>query len=277
MKDRFFKLQGGIIAYTDYGDGQPVLLIHGSASSRRIWRPLAERLAPFHRVVAPDLFGYGETWSRPRDAEDIGIVHAAIEMLGRPVHLVGHSYGGALALQAALQYAPRLASLTLIEPVAFQLLRTPQDRQYYAEIEALASRHIELAQDGLLQACADLFMGYWIGHDAWVTMPNEARERIARTMPKVAVEWRTLARMPYALDICRRLHVRTLLVRGTRTVLPARRVVDRLLDALPDGDLVEIEGAGHMSPLTHGAAVAEAIQRHIESGRVEALFGDAAA
>jgi pimeloyl-ACP methyl ester carboxylesterase len=96
-------------------------------------------------------------------------------------------------------------------------------------------------------------------------------------MPKVAAEWKARARVAHSLDACRRLRIPTLLVRGTQTVLPAWRVIDRLLQTLPDRELVEIEGAGHMSPLTHATVVAEAIEQHIGSSCVEALFDDAAA
>jgi len=266
-------IRDAIVAYTDVGQGPPVLLVHGSAASRRFWRALVERLAPRYRVIAPDLLGYGESaWHSGIRATDLDVVSAFARAVGEPLHLVGHSYGGALALRAARDLGSRLASLALIEPVAFDLL----DGAARAEIEAVAGRHLELVADGELEACAAHFMGYWIGSDAWAAMPAEPRARIVATMPKIAAEFRLLFRHPEALRTYRRLRVPTLLVRGTRTTLAAHQVVERLTATLPQCDLVAIEGAGHMAPLSHPDAVNAALETHLAQSEAETLF-DAAA
>jgi pimeloyl-ACP methyl ester carboxylesterase len=265
------------VAYTDVGQGPPVLLVHGSAASRRFWRALVERLAPRYRVIAPDLPGYGESaWHAGARATDLDVVSAFARAVGEPLHLVGHSYGGALALRAARDLGPRLASLALIEPAAFDLLDPRGDAAALAEIEAVAGRHLELVVEGELEACAAHFMGYWIGADAWAAMPVETRGRIVQTMPKIAAEFRVLFRHPEALRTYRRLRTPTLLVRGTRTTLTADRVVARLAATLPQCDLVEIDGAGHMAPLSHPDAVNAAIETHLAQSEAETLF-DAAA
>lgn len=266
-------IRDAVVAYTDVGQGPPVLLVHGSAASRRFWRTLVERLAPRYRVIAPDLPGYGESaWPPGIRATDLDVVSAFARAVGEPLHLVGHSYGGALALRAARDLGSRLASLALIEPAAFDLL----DGAERAEIDSVAGRHLELVVEGDLEACAAHFMGYWIGADAWAAMPAETRARIVGTMPKIAAEFRTLFRHPEALRTYRRLRAPTLLVRGTRTTLTAHRVVERLAATLPQSDLVEIQGAGHMAPLTHADAVNAAIETHLAQSEAETLF-DAAA
>lgn len=265
------------IAYRDVGHGPPVLLVHGSAASGSFWRALVERLAPSCRVIAPDLLGYGESaWHAGARATDLDVVGAFAHAVGEPLHLVGHSYGGALALRAARELGSRLASLTLIEPVAFDLLDPRGDAAALAEIEAVAGRHLELVASGELEACAAHFMGYWIGPDAWAAMPAETRARIVATMPKIAAEFRLLFRQPETLRAYRRLRVPTLLVCGTRTTLAAHRVVERLAATLPECELFEIRGAGHLAPLSHPGAVNEAIATHLARSEAETLF-DAAA
>ncbi len=271
-------IRDAVIAYTDVGRGPAVLLVHGSAASRRFWRGLAERLAPRYRVIAPDLIGYGESspWQAGARATDLDVVSAFARALGEPLHLVGHSYGGALALRTARDLGARLASLALIEPTAFDLLDARGDAGALVEIESIAGRHLELVADGDLEACAAHFMGYWIGPDAWAAMPDETRSRIVRTMPKIAAEFRLLFRHPGALGAYRRLRAPTLLVRGTRTTLAAHAVVARLAATLPQCDLVEIAGAGHMAPLSHPDAVCAAIETHLVQSEAETLFGAAA-
>jgi pimeloyl-ACP methyl ester carboxylesterase len=266
-----------VVAYTDVGQGPPVLLVHGSATSGRFWRALVERLTPRYRVIAPDLPGYGESaWHPQARATDLDVVSTFAHAFGEPLHLVGHSYGGALALRAARDLGPRLASLVLIEPAAFDLLDPRGDAPALAQIEAVAGRHLELVLEGDLEAGAAHFMGYWIGPEAWAAMPAETRARIVRTMPKIAAEFRTLFRHPEALRNYRHLRVPTLLVRGTRTTLAADRIVARLAATLPQRDLVEIAGASHMAPLSHPDAVNAAIETHLAQCEAETLF-DAAA
>ena len=256
------------LAYTDEGAGPPVILVHGSASSRGQWRAVVLDLVPRYRVLAPDLHGYGGT-AAPAALEglafddEVELVEALADLAGGEVHLVGHSFGGAIALRAASLRPERVASLVLIEPTAVHLLHLLGEEAAWREIEAVALRHIALADAGDLAACADHFLGYWIGLDAWRAMAVEARARIVQTMPKVAQEWRMALAGTDRYESVAAAGIPTLLVRGTRTKPAARAVVELLRDQLPHASLVEIEGAGHMSPLTHAAEVNAAIEQHL--------------
>src|SRR5689334_11612486 len=113
--------------FRESGSGPAVLCLHCSASTSGQWRPLMERLADRYRVIAPDLYGCGKSpaWpgERPMWIEDeIAFLAPAFERADKRFHLVGHSFGGAVALKAALGLKPRLASLVLYEPVLFAVL-----------------------------------------------------------------------------------------------------------------------------------------------------------
>ena len=101
----------------DSGQGEAVLCLHSSTSSSRQWIPLMERLAANHRVLAPDLCGQGRNTGPGGggDAleEDVGLIEALAGNL--PVHVVGHSYGGAVALRYTMRHPARVRSLTLYE------------------------------------------------------------------------------------------------------------------------------------------------------------------
>jgi pimeloyl-ACP methyl ester carboxylesterase len=271
------KIKDATIAYTDAGRGDTVLALHGSASSRRMWQPLVERLAARYRVVAPDLIGYGGStpWRENLQATDYDVVATFARELGCPLHVVGHSYGGALALRAAVASGSRVTSLALIEPAAFLALDRVADRAAFGEIEAVASRHLELVAEGDLDASAAHFMGYWLGAETWAGMPGETRARLTATMPKIASEFRLLFRDRDRYD-ARRMRGPALLVRGSRTTLAANAVFDRLAATLPNVDLVEVANAGHMLPVTHAERVNAAIETHLAQAEAETLF-DAAA
>ena len=138
------------IAYDDAGPenakAAPVLLLHASGASRRQWRSFVEAESARRRCVAPDRIGYGETADRSGRASSMVREMAVVDQLralaGGPVHLVGHSYGGAVAAAYAQAHAGDLLSLTLIEPVLFHLLRYHGPSAQWDEIARLASSHI---------------------------------------------------------------------------------------------------------------------------------------
>jgi pimeloyl-ACP methyl ester carboxylesterase len=84
----------------------------------RQWRKLGQRLAPTHDVLAPDLIGYGgDPWPPGKPFHFGQDVERLAGLLDRPADVVGHSYGGLLALQLALAQPERVRSLALYEPV----------------------------------------------------------------------------------------------------------------------------------------------------------------
>jgi pimeloyl-ACP methyl ester carboxylesterase len=256
--------------YREAGTGEPVVLLHCSSGSSAAWLPVMEHLGQGYRVLAPDLLGYGQSAPWPRHAAlppdgELGVVEALLNAAGRPAHLVGHSYGGAVALSAARRFPGRVASLTLIEPVAFHLLRRADEPDGWREVAALAERHLALVGEGHDAAAAEAFIAYWMGPKAWYQMPDAARDSAVRTAAKVAAEWRLMFAASDNLDAIAGIETPTLLVCGGRTRTPARGVVEILRQALPRARHYEIADAGHMSPLSHPAAVAEAIRRHAGS------------
>jgi lipase len=150
----------------------------------------------------------------------------------------------------------------LIEPVAFHLLRGADQPDGWREISALAERHIALVDDGQDAVAAEFFMAYWMGPDAWQYLPEAMRNSVIRTMPKVAAEWRLMFATYDDLGRIAEIDLSTLLVCGGRTREPARRVIEILQASLPDACHLEIADAGHMSPISHPMAAADAIRRH---------------
>lgn len=255
--------------YREAGTGEPIVLLHCSSGSSGAWASVVSHLEDY-RVLAPDLLGYGRSAPWPRHAPlgpdaELGVVEALLEVAGRPVHLVGHSYGGTVALNAARRYPRWVASLTLIEPVAFHLLRRADEPDGWREVAALAERHLALVGEGRDAAAAEAFVTYWTGPKGWQAMSDAARDGTARSAPKVAAEWRRMFAAEDDRDAIAGIEAPTLLVCGGRTRTPARRVVEVLRRALPHSLHHEIAGAGHMSPLTHPVEIAEAIRRHVVS------------
>ena len=110
---------GWNIDYIEAGKGPPVLLIHSSVSGNQQWRSLTEALKDRHRVLAVNLFGYGDTTPWPENAvqtlaDHSDLVLALCSNSRGPVFIVGHSFGGSVALKAALRLGHKVAGLVLL-------------------------------------------------------------------------------------------------------------------------------------------------------------------
>ena len=117
--------------YEEEGSGTPVLLIHGFGASTYTWRHIAPALARDHRVIAVDLKGFGQS-DKPLDSHYSVFDQAEllIQLIAdqdlRDLTVVGHSFGGGIALVLALSEDPRIkgriSKLVLLDTIAY-----PQD------------------------------------------------------------------------------------------------------------------------------------------------------
>ena len=241
-----------------HGRGPVVMLLHSSASGRRQWRTLAPALATRFRVVALDLIGYGETapWSerRPQKLSDqAALVHDAIERVGEPLALVGHSFGAAVALCAAAELGDRLRGLVLIEPTAFSLLAEAGAADY-AEAVWLREAVTTAAERGDWRVAAARFADYWNGAGAWAAMPEERRASFVRKLEPNLHEWEAVMGAPagrYASTV----HATTHVIAARNTVAPVARIVTLLERLRPDWHVSWVERGGHMAPVTEPGLV----------------------
>lgn len=254
---------------------ETVLLLHCSGSSGAQWRSLAEKLGSGYRVLAPDLIGYGRSapWSSRREfclAQEAGPLRSILGRLGEPVHLVGHSYGGAVALHIARTRPEFLKSLTLVEPSAFHLLRggDATDGAALREITHVAAQVEGALASGDLMGGFGRFVDYWSGPGSWAAMPAEKRAAFAPQLAKVALDFRAILSEPAELADVRDIALPTLLLQGGCTTLPSRCVCKRLRDALPVLFSV-VRGAGHMLPITHRDAVNALIAEHVDANSTQ--------
>lgn len=251
---------------------ESVLLLHCSGSSGAQWRSLAARLGTRYQVIAPDLIGYGGSspWSGRGKfclAQEAGVLRGILGRLGEQVHLVGHSYGGAVALHLARTRPELFRSLALIEPSAFHLLRGGDaiDAAALSEITEVAAQ-AKAALAGSDQADAfGRFVDYWSGPGTWSAMPADKRQTFAPQLAKVVLDFQAILGDPAELEDVRDIALPALLVQGGCTKLPSRCVCKRLRDALPGARFSVVRRAGHMLPITHRDEVNALIASHIDA------------
>jgi pimeloyl-ACP methyl ester carboxylesterase len=263
---------------SDHRERKPVVVfLHGSASSPRQWQPYTERFALRYRAVAPPLIGYepGSDW-RPGGAVNPGrmvslereaaLLEPWLHLAAEGAHLVGHSYGAAVALHAALRYPGRVRSVVAYEPVLFNLLvAEPGARREAASIRVLSEAVKRYCAAGDFAAGARVFVDYWSGHGAWGRLPPDRQQAIAARMPKVDAEFDAVTAETTALAGYREVRAPVLCLYGSHTRGAARRVSRLLWTVLGRVDLVELPGMGHLGPITHAEQVGGLVQRHIDA------------
>ncbi len=257
------------LAVIQAGSGNPIVLLHCGGGSSKSFLPIIEDLSRDFRVIAPDLLGYGANppWERGTRYDldmELDLVWPRLAEAQEPVHLVGHSYGGVVAIRAAMKFSDRIASLTLIEPVVFQLLRDGGNQESWNEIAELARNHIRLVAEGRDGDAAEAFMTYWIGAEGWNALPQNARASIVRGMPVLAMQWVNMFESADDRIEIRQISTPVLLVKGRLTQTAASDIVDCLKLLLPHARYLEIASAGHMSPQTHPADICAAIRAHVD-------------
>ncbi|HEY6858352.1 MAG TPA: alpha/beta hydrolase [Pseudolabrys sp.] len=255
--------------YFVLGTGEPIVLLHCTGGSGQQWAKHCEALRTNFQVFAPDLCGYGGTTHWPgagtfKLAFEADLVSALVDKLKKPAHIVGHSFGGAVALQLALRYPQHLKSLTLIEPAAFHLLRDGDDEDERAlrQISEVAATVADAVNCGDYLGAMRHFVNYWNGKGAWDVLPNSQRIALATRINKVTLDFWATLNDPTRLDDLVGLAVPTLIVSGGLSPFPARRICFHLARTLPDVKLRTIDDAGHMLPMTHFKEILLLITAH---------------
>ena len=250
--------------------GELVIALHCSGSGAAQWRRLGETLGERCELIAPEHYGCESTghWTGGPAftlADEAERTIALIDATDRKVHLVGHSYGGGVALHVALARPDRIASLTLYEPSAFYLLKQfGEGAGPFAEIRAVADLAATCVATGDERGGAMAFVDYWSGPGAWDALRPAVQDALIRWMPKAPLDFAALFEEPTRWEALARLNLPTLIIRGERAPPPTRLIADTLPSLLPDCRLAIVASAGHMGPLTHVAEVNSLIAWHID-------------
>lgn len=256
--------------FREAGSGPGVVCTHANASTSGQWRGLMELLAPKFRVLAPDSYGSGKSPEWPSDRvislrDEVALIEPVLERAGSPLALVGHSYGAAISLVAALSDPGRVRAMALYEPTLFALIDAkgppPNDADGIRSVVADAS--IALAA-GNRDAAARLFIDYWMGEGSWEKTPEQRKAPIAASVINMRRWGHALLTEPTPLAAFRSLDIPVLYMVGGRSTTSACGVARLLTKVLPRVEVVEFEELGHMGPVTHPERVNEVIARFLE-------------
>ena len=250
--------------------GTSIVALHCSLGSGRQWAKLAEALGGDYPFIAPDLSGYGNR----RAAFELPTTLAKeAELLGDrladatgPIHLIGHSYGGAVAFKIAADpaFAGRLRSLTLIEPVLPTLLGdNAADLRLHDRFAFVALNVCEDLWKGSVLEAIDKFTEFWNGSAPREALSENARIRMIEQAYKLAFDFTSAFAERDVAGAAALLRVPTLLLSGGLSPYLTQRIVARLADLIDGAQVRHLPAAGHMLPMTHASTINPQIVRHI--------------
>ncbi len=248
--------------------GSYVLCLHSSTSSSKQWDGLAEELSDAYMVVAPDLYGYGKSpdWSSEKVLElenELELLSSVLEEIPGSFHLVGHSYGAAVAFKLALTYPERVRSLVVYEPVLFNVLFEKNDMKAAAEVWLVQDDVHWLLVDKRYTDAARRFIDYWTGEGTFDRLPEWQQKVIEQRMDKVRADFDATLGNITPLETYRGLTVPTLYLYGLQSPESTRRIADWMWQHLSNVEVRGLLPLGHMGPVTHSKQMNKLISRFI--------------
>jgi pimeloyl-ACP methyl ester carboxylesterase len=236
---------GGEIVYDSGGSGPTVVFLHGAFMDRRSWDRQVAPFARHFRVVRYDLRPFGES-SRPEKAYSVpdDLLRLLDHLKVDRAHLIGHSFGGGVALDFALLYPARVRSLVLAGagPNGFVL---PEDERQLAGAIFTAVKN---GDDAIVKA--------WLEHPIWAvsrTRPEIRAELEAMTRRNLAPFRMTFAPYipltPPAIDRLADVRAPTLVVIGDRDTPGNQQAATLAAKRIPGATLKVLPGADHALPL----------------------------
>jgi pimeloyl-ACP methyl ester carboxylesterase len=225
-----------------------------------MWAAVGSGLAGTHRVVCPDLRGFGASPMPGEAYADADDVAHLLDVLGlASATVVGASFGGRVALELAIRHPDRVDSLVLLCPAHRGLEVTDP------AVTAFGEREDELLEAGDVDAAVELNVEMWLGPEGTA----EARADLAR-MQRRAFEVQLAADRLDPAPEPERVHVDpgavavpTVVVSGAHDVAHHRDVAALLAREIPGAELVELEWAGHLPALERPGAVAALLLDHL--------------
>jgi ankyrin repeat protein/pimeloyl-ACP methyl ester carboxylesterase len=252
---------GGSLAYDEAGRGPAVILLHGAFLDRRTWDLQMPALSARHRTVRYDIRPFGESTVPDQPYTTTDDLLAVMDTLKIDrAHLVGHSFGGGVAIEFALAHPSRVASLVLVNSSVSGATMPADEQKESMQVFVSAREGDAKAMD------AWLALGLWSASRA----RPDVMKAIERSTATSVARFRMTAppfipSTPPAIGRLGEIRVPALVVSGDRDTPGNRAIADALAKGIPDATLMVVPGADHAVPIGWATALNEAVLKFLAS------------
>lgn len=245
------------IAYRRVGAGPPLLLVHGAAADGRIWQPQLDGLSDDFTLVVWDEPGSGQSSDLPWGfgltdyADCLAALIGALDL--GPVHIAGHSWGGTVVLELCRRHPGLVATLIMIDAYAGWKGSLPDGE---VRERVAGARQMFAAPPDQFEPT---FPGLFAGDPPASVLPLLAAVSADVRPATLGHQLMVMAETDQS-DLLPHIGVPTLLVWGREDARSPLEVARQFDAAIPDTELVLIDGAGHMSPLEQPQRVNQVVR-----------------
>jgi pimeloyl-ACP methyl ester carboxylesterase len=264
------EINGVRVAWQMTGDtGDAVVLVHGSWVDHHNWDLVLPQLATSFRVLTYDRRGHGASERPPAQGsvrEDVADLAALLRQLDlAPAHVVGNSFGAAIALRLAGECPELFRTLSVHEPPVFGLLAdVPEAGAALAEVGRRVAAVLGLLERGEDEAGARLFVETLaFGPGAWEQLPVDVRRTFVANAPTFLDENREPDASSLDLASLGSFPHPALVTHGTASPPFFHAVVARIAAALPHAARSAFEGAGHVPHVSHPREFVDTLRRFL--------------
>lgn len=250
-------VDGTTLTYDVVGNGDTLVLVHGSWGERQTWGFVVPGLAESFRVISYDRRGHGES-TAPPDAgtvhEDVADLVALIDALGNGrVHIVASSYGACIALRLAAAHPERVARMVCHEPPMLGVLDADAEGRPIADDARRKLGEVrQRLERGEYADGAEYFVErVGLGPGMWSQLPPPVQKMFVREAPTFLGELRDPEAYGADLDSLRRVSTPVLLTYGDQSPAMFAPIVERLAALLPHARWQLLSGVGHVPHMTH--------------------------
>jgi pimeloyl-ACP methyl ester carboxylesterase len=242
--------------YEQQGSGSPIVFIHGSFATISTWKKMIEQLSSYHHCISIKLPGHcgtanPEDFSNPTINTELDILEKVITKLtDEPIHIVGHSFGGVVALALALKGNVALSQMTLFEPVAVWVLECMQDHKMSAEVRCFLNAYFQEVSANKPYACGQV-IDFWGGKGSFEPLPAFIKNSMASLVANNIRHWNICSAINNTASDLKKLSIPTRLVCGTKSNPVAHAIIDHLNNQLPSSKKYTMDGASHFLVTSH--------------------------
>jgi pimeloyl-ACP methyl ester carboxylesterase len=257
----------GRIEYEEQGSGPALVMVPGSCSTGAAWRPVMKALGDNFRFVTTSLLGYGATAERRTDSDpsvlhEAEVLEAVIARAGGNVHLVGHSFGGAVALIAAMRKRVPIASLTVLEAPLPSLLNHCREDTHYRAFRDMTDAYFAAWRSGDREAIRTM-IDFYGGEGTYASWPERVRGYAVETTPVNMLDWACAYDEPLSPEMLAAIDVPVSVAVGAQSHPAICRANGLVAMSIKDATFKTIGGASHFMISTHPVQVAELIAKNV--------------
>lgn len=277
------KVDGVKLFYEVIGDGDPLVLVHGSWADHNNWQFILPGLAESFRVLTYDRRGHSQServatqGSRQEDEDDLAALMEALEFA--PAHVAGNSFGASIAVGLASRRQELFRSLIVHEPPLMGVVAEDPDLQpLMKDVQDKVESVLELLEAGDIPEGTRRFVEeVALGPGMWEQLPEQARNTFIGNASTFLDEQRDPQWADLHLTALSRFSVPALLTQGDQSPPWFESIISKLAESLGRAERRTYAGAGHVPHLTHPHDYVATVTRFIRSlypRRPETMEGD---